>query len=150
MTVTPPLKNQTGFTLIEVIVTLTVGAILGTMLVTYMGRTLADSVTPVLRVQNANALGQVVENITANYFKLNYDDLKNDTNVALKTLSDNIDDWNDPSNTPYYGPYVIVFKGYIAFENGVEVNDTSSDKRVLKVTLKQGDQKITTLFAKLR
>ena len=149
MTVTPALKNQTGFTLIEVIVTLTVGAILGSMLVTYMGRTLADSVTPVLRVQHANTLGRVVENITANYNKLNSEDLSNSTNVALPSLSTNIDNGSDPSNTPYYGPYIVVFKGYIAFDNnGVQITDTSGGNRVLKATLQQGDQVITTLFTR--
>lgn len=143
MTATPALKNQTGFTLIEVIVTLTVGAILGTMLVTYMGRTLADSVTPVLRVQNANTLGQVVENITANYNKLSSEDV----NGALSTLSTNIKNGNKESSTPYYGLYDIVSNGYIVFDKGDE-NPGPLDGRVLKITLKQGDQEITTLFTR--
>jgi len=63
--------TQEGFTLLEVIVTLVVAAILGTILVSFMGQGLTGSVQPLIRVQNANTLGQVLENITADYAKLN-------------------------------------------------------------------------------
>lgn len=147
--INPERINETGFTLIEVIVTLVVGAVLGTIIVTYMGTALTESAIPVLRVQHSNTLGQVVENITANYNKLNSNDLNNGTSVALATLSANINNGHVPASVPYYGPYSIVYKGYIAFDgSGNQISDTSGDNRVLKITLQQGDQIITTLFTR--
>ena len=144
------IKNKKGFTLLEVIVTMIVAAILGTMLVTLMGNGVTDSVTPLLRVQNANTLGQVVENITADYAKLNSDDVGNSTTIALSTLHTNITNGNVSTSTPYYGPYTIVYLSYISFDgSGNQVlNGAPNSYRVLKVSLRQGEQTITTLFTK--
>lgn len=142
-------NNKKGFTLLEVIVTMIVAAILGSILVSFMGSNLMGSVTPLIRVQNSNTLTQVFENITADYNKLNSDDVGNNTTVALSTLSTNIDSGNNSSSTPYYGPYTIVYKGYISFDgSGNEAVDTSGQNKVLKITLRQGDQTLTTLFTK--
>lgn len=143
------INGRGGFTLLEVIVTMTVAAILGTILVSFMGSSLTGSVTPLLRVQNAGTLSQVFENITADYNKLNADDVGNNTSVALSTLNTNIDTGNNIASSPYYGPYTIVYKNYISFDGGGnQVVDSSGNNKVLKVTLRQGDQTITTLFTK--
>lgn len=138
-----------GFTLLEVIITMTIAAILATILVSFMGSSLTGSVTPLLRVQNASTLSQVFENITADYNKLNADDVGNNTSVALSTLNTNIDNGNNTASNPYYGPYTIVYKNYVSFDGGGnQIVDTSGSNKVLKVTLRQGDQTITTLFTK--
>jgi prepilin-type N-terminal cleavage/methylation domain-containing protein len=138
-----------GFTLLEVIVTMTVAVILATILASFMGSNISGSVTPLVRVQNANTLSRVFENITSDYNKLNFDDNDAGTSVALSTLSSHIDSGNVSTSDPYYGSYTVVYKGYIAFDSGGnQTADTSGNNTVLKVTLKQGDQTITTLFTK--
>jgi prepilin-type N-terminal cleavage/methylation domain-containing protein len=59
--------NTRGFTLIEIIITLTVTAVLATMIFTYFGTAFTESVTPVTRLKNSAALQRVIENITADY-----------------------------------------------------------------------------------
>ena len=56
-----------GFTLLEVIVTLVVAAILGTILVAFMNSNLVRSADPVVNVGRAYNLEKVMENITADY-----------------------------------------------------------------------------------
>ena len=60
-------KREKGFTLLEIIVTLTIAAILGTILVTYMGTALTKSGEPVVRTKQMYELQQVMENIKATY-----------------------------------------------------------------------------------
>ncbi|MEI7636485.1 MAG: type II secretion system protein [Syntrophus sp. (in: bacteria)] len=145
------MKKNSGFTLLEVIVTLIVASILGTMLVTFMGSTMTGSVQPLLRVQNANTVSQVVENITADYNKLNSDDIGNNTTIALSTLKTNVQNGNISTNTPYYGAYAIVYNDYVILNsNGTTapIADTSGNNRTLRVCIKQGSQTLTTLFTK--
>lgn len=148
MTASDLFHDKRGFTLLEVIVTMIVAAILGTILVSFMGSNLTGSALPLVRVQNAGTINQVFENITADYNKLNSDDVVNNTSVALSTLSTHIDSGNNSAGNPYYGPYTIVYKGYITFSSGNQIPDTSGQNKVLKVTLRQGDQTLTTLYTK--
>jgi prepilin-type N-terminal cleavage/methylation domain-containing protein len=60
-------RHERGFTLIEIIVTLTITAVLATMIYTYFGEAFLQSVTPITRLKNAAALQRVMENITADY-----------------------------------------------------------------------------------
>lgn len=141
--------TQKGFTLLEVIVTLVVAAILGTILVSFMGQSLTGSVQPLIRVQNANTLGQVLENVTADYAKLNSDDVDNGTTVALSTLKTHIQNGNVSTNTPYFGVYTIAFNDYVSFTNRIQdTTDTTGSHRILKVSIQQGDQVLTTLFTR--
>jgi prepilin-type N-terminal cleavage/methylation domain-containing protein len=141
-------RSNSGFTLIEIIVTLVIGAILAAILVTYMGTHLKNSTIPLLRVQHSTGLLQVFENITADYNKLNAQDINNSTSVALSTLLTNINNGNDPDKVPFYGTYTIVYNNYISFDdNGNEILD-STEGRILKVSLKNGDLVLTTLFTK--
>ena len=56
-----------GFTLLEIIITLTVTAVLSTMIFTYFGKAFTESVTPITRLKSSAALQRVMENITADY-----------------------------------------------------------------------------------
>lgn len=58
-------KHNGGFTLIEIVVTLTITAVLATMIFTYFGKVFTESVTPTTRLKSAEALQRVMENITA-------------------------------------------------------------------------------------
>ncbi len=62
--------GQKGFTLIEVIVTLLIAAILGTFLVTFMGTAVTKSGEPVARSKQLYALQQVMENIKSTYLTM--------------------------------------------------------------------------------
>jgi prepilin-type N-terminal cleavage/methylation domain-containing protein len=63
-------QREKGFTLLEVIITLMVAAILGTFLVTFMGTALTKSGEPVARTKQLYELQQVMENIKATYFTM--------------------------------------------------------------------------------
>ena len=56
-----------GFTLLEIIITMTVTAVLATMIYTYFGKAFTESVTSITRLKSSAALQQVMENITADY-----------------------------------------------------------------------------------
>lgn len=56
-----------AFTLIEIIITLTVTAVLATMIYIYFGKAFSESVTPVTRLKNSASLQRVMENIRADY-----------------------------------------------------------------------------------
>ena len=60
-----PHRHDRGFTLLEIIVTMTITAVLATMLYTYFGEAFLQSVAPVKRVQNSAALQRVMANIMA-------------------------------------------------------------------------------------
>jgi len=59
--------RASGFTLIEIVITLTVTAILSTMIFTFFGKAFTESVTPIVRLKSSAALQRVMENITADY-----------------------------------------------------------------------------------
>jgi prepilin-type N-terminal cleavage/methylation domain-containing protein len=133
---------QKGFTLIEVIITLVVAAILGTILVQFMGTSLTRSAEPVIMVQEGFSLSEVMEKITAHYKYL----LATDSN-PLTNFKKDIENGNVSENTPYFGDYSIQ-TAYITFSGGSEVLDTSGDNRVLKVIIYKGDQSLAALFTK--
>ncbi|MCP4369324.1 MAG: prepilin-type N-terminal cleavage/methylation domain-containing protein, partial [Deltaproteobacteria bacterium] len=61
------LSNNQGFTLLEVIITLIVGSILGAILVQFMGTSMKNSFEPVIMVQNGNGVYQIMERMNADY-----------------------------------------------------------------------------------
>jgi prepilin-type N-terminal cleavage/methylation domain-containing protein len=64
-------NHQAGFTLIEYIVAMVIAAIVGAMVYTYMGTMVTKSSEPIFRLQKASNLHQVMENIVADYNRLN-------------------------------------------------------------------------------
>src|SRR3990170_582607 len=62
-------RREKGFTLLEVIITFTLIAIVGTMLYTYLGTSMTKSSVPLSRLQMSLSLQQIMENITADYPK---------------------------------------------------------------------------------
>lgn len=64
-------KNESGFTLIEFIAALVIGAIAAAMVYSYFNTSLSGSAEPVKRLQEANNLRLVMENIVADYNRLN-------------------------------------------------------------------------------
>ena len=61
------LKEQNGFTLIEVIVTIIIAALLGVVIFTYLGTALTRSAEPVVMVRDLAGTIEGIEEITAKY-----------------------------------------------------------------------------------
>lgn len=129
------MKDTTkGFTLIEIIVTLIVASIFGTLLISFMGTQVTNSVVPVVRVRQEYTLNQIMENINADYRKLLLE-----SPDPLGTLRSSV-------NAGDYGTYTVVYNNFITF-NGAGAEQVGGD-RILKVSLSQGDHTLTTLFTK--
>lgn len=133
-----------GFTLIEVIVTLIVAAILGTMLVTFMETGIAESAKTLARVKNTYDLGKVIENMTADYKSkmateaTPLDAFKSNVGTAGSTVSN------------AYGSYKVINNGYITITcTGKSCSESNGGSSILKVTITDpyNTQTITALFA---
>ena len=62
-----PRHKGSGFTLIEIIITMMIVSVLGTMIYTYFLKAFSESVTPITRLRASAALHMVMANITADY-----------------------------------------------------------------------------------
>jgi prepilin-type N-terminal cleavage/methylation domain-containing protein len=134
-----------GFTLLEVIVVLVVAAILGTILVTFMGTSLSESVQTVVRVRNTYDLGKVIENITADYKKMIATDA-----TPLATIKSNVGAASSGTINNAYGSYKVMNNDYIMFTcTGNLCSASSGGSSILKVTIADpaNRQTITALFA---
>ena len=138
-------KNH-GFTLLEVVITLIVGSILGAILVQFMGTSMKNSFEPVLMVQNGNGVHEIMEKMNSDY-KMR---LLTSTVNPLEDFKSDVELGGDILNTPYFGVYSFDTK-YITFDlvNMEEVApDPASAPDVLKVTITHGGQSLTALFTK--
>ncbi len=63
----PAERPPSGFTLLEIIITLMLAAVFATSMYVYFGKTLSDSVAPVTRLRSSASLQRVLENIRADY-----------------------------------------------------------------------------------
>jgi prepilin-type N-terminal cleavage/methylation domain-containing protein len=59
--------NTRGFTLIEIIITLTVTAVLATMIYVYFGKAFLESVTPISRLKKSAYIQKIMQNIMADF-----------------------------------------------------------------------------------
>lgn len=73
---TPAKNHPAGFTLIEYIVALVVAAIVAAMVYTYFGSAFTQSGLPLVRLKQISNLQQVMENIFADYNRLNQINLR--------------------------------------------------------------------------
>jgi prepilin-type N-terminal cleavage/methylation domain-containing protein len=134
-------KSARGFTLIEVIVTLVVAAILGTILVVYMGTGITKSGIPIIWVQQEFGVYRAMERITAVY----QNDLKT-TPFNLTTFKAKIDtagEVNTICGSSTCIDNVTVVNTAFPSAGGTE---TGTDTNIIKVTLGKGDQSLTALF----
>jgi len=136
-------KNQ-GFTLLEVVITLIVGSILGAILVQFMGTSMKNSFEPVIMVQDGNGVHEIMEKMNSDY-KMRL--LTSTVDPLYDFKSDVENGWNI-ANTPYFGAYTVATK-YITFTGGVEdAIEDATELRVLKVEITHGGQSLTALFTK--
>jgi type II secretory pathway pseudopilin PulG len=129
---------------LEIIVTIVVAAILGTVLVRVMGTGLTRSSVPITLLQNTYSINQIIEEMTADYEEL-YENV-NEKEYDISTLKTYIENGNVSSNTPYYGPYSLDSIGYIEFN--ASYNEIAGGDRILKVTVSSNNQSLTVLFTK--
>lgn len=125
-------SSATGFTLVEVIITLLVAMILGTIVYQYMGSSLARSGTGLKRQQARLQLNTTAENIIGAFRQTN------PTSEA---------DWNSlrssigaPGTTQNnsYGQYEVITSAFIQFDaSGLETSDVygTPPENILKTTL---------------
>jgi len=131
-------SDSSGFTLIEIIVTLTVTAILSVMLVQFMGTSLSRSAEPLRSTQEGMALQSIFENMNADYKQLL---LTGDTPLA--TFKTRVE------TAGFYGTYALPDCKYVLFDgNHLEVPCNTPDCRILKVTISIGDHALTSLFTR--
>ena len=69
---------------------------------------------------------------------------------GFDTFKSNIENGNNEASTPYYGHYELPTNPleYIVFSGGNEAADSLGENRILKVTIRSGNQSLTTLFRK--
>ena len=134
--------KSSGFTLLEVIIALIVGSILGAILLEFLGQTVHKSFEPINRAQGKMELTAIVEKLTADYKK------------RLLLSDDPLIDFKDDieNNTGNYGDYTWS-TSWIRFDssgNEAQDNDPLSPfyHRVLKVTVVRGQHEITTLYTR--
>ena len=138
-------RGRDGFTLLEIVFTITIGALFCGVLISYMGTTVMRGSEPVATVQNGFVLRGILEKMTADYYLL----LDEQDPDPLATFKSNIEAGNDFENDPYYGEYSILTEYIIFDQNGNESPDDSDNNRNLKIIITRGKQSLTTLFAKI-
>ncbi len=138
--------EREGFTLIEVIVSIVLVAILGTMLVTFMRGTVTMSTQPVLQARDGSYLYSIMENMTADYNNLFLTD-----STPLATFEGRIGSENS-TQTLYSDaqhPYTIVHNRRISFTGtgSTRTEQADTNGNVLKVTINYREQVLTALFS---
>jgi prepilin-type N-terminal cleavage/methylation domain-containing protein len=137
-------ESESGFTLIEVIVTIVVISILATMLYTYFGSAITQSAAPLIRLGSTIQLQNVMENITADYLNT-----YSKTTSNLLTIQSGIGTEGSTQNN-LYGQYTVIDNHFIKFDAGnQEQPDTggSPANNLLKVTIKDSfGNTLTALF----
>lgn len=140
--------DEKGFTLIEVIITIVVLAILATMLFTYFGKAFTGSSTPATRLDNALQLQTVMENITDDYVNLNN---PSNNQHDLATLQTRIGTENSVMNNNY-GKYKVVENHYIKYDLSVSYQEQpdTTNLNLLKATVQSmaDGERLTLVFSK--
>jgi prepilin-type N-terminal cleavage/methylation domain-containing protein len=137
------LNNKQGFTLLEVIITFIVAAILGTIFLQVMGTSMQQSYEPVSMVQDGFSVNEIMEKMNAHYRNR----LLTSTSNPLADFKGDVENGNVIANTPYFGDYTYQTQ-YIKFSGGNEVADASADPRILKITITHGGQRLSAIFTK--
>ena len=129
--------NQTsGFTLIELVITIVIAGIIMVMIGPYFQSGITTSHLPSQWLQDAMAIQKVMENINGAYGKI-----LNKNSAALQTLSDNIANQHN-----LFGTYTVLENKFVTFDNSG--NEQTGGTLILKVTIcstSTGNQ-LTQLF----
>lgn len=138
------MKNENGFTLFEVIITLIVASILGSIAYQFMGTSVVKSALSVNRVKDQFMLNGMIEEMTADYrnFVVISDNISQELgDTDLIAFKEDVDNKYGKD----YGQYEIGSEKYASMYIQL---DSDQGNRVLKVSLKKGDQTVTALFTR--
>ena len=152
-----PIRNQRGFTLLEIIVTIIISAVLATILAEVMSGETWRSYQSVQALEENLALRAVMDNITSDYralFKTRSEDA-----TRLITLQDRIrtSGYYWEASDPYTNGVALEAKATcIAFDTDNEEDPTAAEANcdladtLLKVTLSVSDtqHQLTALFSR--
>ena len=125
-------RNENGFTFIEIIVTLIIAAILGVMLIQFMGSSVSGSAENVDNIKKGFELNQKMEEITRDY-----------RDWLITGPDDSITVFETAVNTNYADIIVSGETGIIEVDPG---ND--GDVEIFQVTITDGTQTLMALFTK--
>lgn len=120
-----------GFTLLEVIITLTVAAVLATVLATVTSGAMQRAGQASVRLGSVYELQQVMENINGYYIDILY------RGDALTTLESAIQDLDSDPATGF-GAYKAT-KEWVVYTGDPPVESTGTTDDILKVTLEPAD-----------
>ncbi|MEI6609829.1 MAG: prepilin-type N-terminal cleavage/methylation domain-containing protein [Deltaproteobacteria bacterium] len=143
--------KSSGFTLVEVIITIVIAAIVGAMLVTVMGTSMTKSSDPIFRMQTSFSIQRVMENFLTVYEKYYAGDLP-----ALRdAIAGGVPGGNEGAALDNnFGKYTIVENHFVKFDASnaeVNINSTPGDPvygQYLKVTIKNSNNEtLTYIFA---
>lgn len=131
-----------GFTLLEVIITLTVGALLMAVILPYLGTTLTRSGEPLTNLRNTLSIYRTMENMSADYRSR-----QAGNTLDLPALQGDIGaEGTDRSND--YGAYHVLENRFILFDGSDQETAGGGSQHVLKVTIRPVSfgATFTTLF----
>ena len=152
-----PLKQCRGFTLIEVIVTIVVSAVLAVMLMQMMQGHTWRSYWPITKLDQGLIIREAMEQISADYRNLLISDAQ-----PLVTLQNRIQNGANPPNGYWFGqPYsaaIAVVDNYCfdmnrddevpPGEHNIHSTCSHPEDTLLKVTLSYDNQSLTAIFAR--
>jgi prepilin-type N-terminal cleavage/methylation domain-containing protein len=144
-------RGQGGFTLLEIIITIVIAAIMGVFFTQFVYTGVIHSADPVLQVQNISKATHIMEYMSADYKRL----AATESNF-LATFKDYVVNGNKttgrPPGCPYYGSYDIVRNDYVIFvyDGTVWKEDSAgpTQQNILKVSIRHGNQTATALFTR--
>ncbi len=139
MKAAPMLPLQAGFTLIEVIITILVAAIIGSLVFMQLGTSLTHSADSVFTVRNEAQAEAWLERIIADYVKeLNGVNFA----TALATIQA-----RDYTAAPYNMPATVtVTRTYVTYDAGGAEVPAAGTSTNLKVTVQAGAARLTSLL----
>lgn len=108
---------QSGFTILEIIVTVMVTAILSAMVIQAMGTNVQRSAFPLFAVRNSLSLQEVMENITADYKQLYLTDIDPMDTFLAHIIANNTAD----------GPYWSPSSAFSAQSEGIEFTENTGN-----------------------
>jgi prepilin-type N-terminal cleavage/methylation domain-containing protein len=124
----PTYRTQSGFTLIEIIVSFVIFSVFANMLFQYM-YSITKSNTPITQLQNVWSLQQSMDNIVVDYNTGIAACSPSCTSAVLTTLQANV-------TASVYGTYTIQTNGCITLTSGIETSSNcTSSNALLKVVI---------------
>ena len=137
-------KASTGFTLVEVIITLLVAVIVGAIMVQYLGSSLIQSSAPLKRLVADAALQGTADHIIGAFRQTAPSD-----SAAWNSFQSGIGAAGTNQNNAY-GEYRVLFNDYIQFDiTGNEIPDVygTAPENILKIVIAgTGDDALTFLL----